>query len=150
MTNVAFYHLKHNSPGEALPRLLELTLKAGKRALVRADSTDQLSILSSILWGQDNDSWLPHGIEDDGFAEDQPIWLTTNTENPNDASFVFLIDVVEIDDIGSFERCFDLFDGNNGASVAAAKLRWRTHKAAGHELHYWQQTDQGKWEEKCK
>ncbi len=148
MTHVAFYHLRHSTLGEALPKLLQFTLDSGNRALVRAGSADQLSALSSILWGQDNDSWLPHGMEKDRYAEDQPIWLTIGSDNPNDASFVFLIDGVEVGDVGHFDRCFDLFDGNNSASVGAARVRWNVYKDAGHELHYWQQTDQGKWEEK--
>tara|TARA_B110000196_G_scaffold197397_1_gene169133 strand:- start:284 stop:742 length:459 start_codon:yes stop_codon:yes gene_type:complete len=147
MANVAFYHLQQSHLEEALPRLLEHTLNAGKRALVRACSVDRLTSISSALWTQYSDNWLPHGTEKDGSAEDQPIWLTTDAANPNGATFIFLVDGVEAEDLANFERCFDLFDGNDTGSVMAARKRWKSLKGAGHELHYWRQNEQGKWEE---
>jgi DNA polymerase-3 subunit chi len=150
MTNVAFYQLQQSNLEEALPKLLEFTLKASKRAVVRACTSDRLSSISSALWTQRGDSWLPHGMETDNFAEDQPIWLTINDENPNGATFIFLIEGVETEDIKNYERCFDLFDGNDSDAVTAARKRWKSLKEAGHDLHYWQQNESGKWEEKTK
>ena len=43
----------------------------------------------------------------------------------------------------------DLFDGNSQEAVGAARERWTAAKDQGHELHYWQQTDRGGWEEKA-
>ncbi len=51
----------------------------------------------------------------------------------------------EAGDLSSFARCADLFDGDDPAAVAAARLRWRRAREAGHELTYWQQTASG-WE----
>ena len=34
-------------------------------------------------------------------------------------------------------------------ATAAARARWSEAKAAGHELHYWQQTETGGWEKKA-
>ncbi|MDC0196188.1 DNA polymerase III subunit chi [Gammaproteobacteria bacterium] len=150
MTDVAFYHLQQSHLEEALPKLLEFTLKASKRAVVRACTSDRLSSISSALWTQRGDSWLPHGMETDNFAEDQPIWLTTNNENPNGATFIFLIEGVETEDIKNYERCFDLFDGNDADAVTAARKRWKSLREAGHDLHYWQQNERGKWEENAK
>mgnify|MGYP006451440781 CR=1 FL=1 len=148
MTDIAFYHLQQSSLEDALPKLLELTLKTGKRALVRASSADRVAALDAALWTQENDSWLQHGTEKEGHAEDQPIWLTTENDNPNKAAFVFLTDGSAAEDMTSFERCFDLFNGNDETSVAAARDRWKALKEAGHDLHYWQQNEYGKWKEK--
>ena len=148
MTHDAFYHLTKSTMEEALPKLLEHTLNAGKRALVKANSADRVKCLSSALWTEYNDSWLPHGIENNEHAIDQPIWLTLGDENPNMATYIFLVDGDEIPDITAFERCFDLFDGNDDDNLAAARNRWRLLKDSGHELHYWQQNERGLWEEK--
>jgi DNA polymerase-3 subunit chi len=150
MTNVAFYQLQQSHLEEALPRLLEYTLKASKRAVVRTCTSDRISSISSALWTQYSDSWLPHGMGEDEFSKNQPIWLTLDGENPNGATFIFLIDGVEAEDLTNYERCFDLFDGNDAGSLAAARKRWKSLKEAGHELHYWQQNKRGKWEEKGK
>ena len=47
-----------------------------------------------------------------------------------------------------YVRCCDMFDGNDEAAVAAARLRWKAAKAAGHALTYWEQVE-GKWEKRA-
>jgi DNA polymerase-3 subunit chi len=149
MTAVAFYHLKHWPLEQALPRLLEKTLAAGKRAVVIASSAERVEALDGLLWTWDPASWLPHGSARDGDPEDQPIWLTDLDENPNGASFLFLTDGASSARVAEFERCFDLFDGNDESSIALARRRWTACKEAGHELTYWQQTETGGWEKKA-
>ena len=148
MTDIGFYHLQRNTAEVALPKLLSLTLKAGKRAIVRSDSIDFLVALSRALWANNNELWLPHGLEKEGNAEYQPIWLTTQNDNPNKATFLFLIDASEALDISNFERCFDLFDGNDQECVNAGRMRWKLLTEAGHVMHYWQQNEMGKWVDK--
>ena len=50
--------------------------------------------------------------------------------------------------LDDYELCAVLFDGNDEAAVAAARAQWQGFKDASHELTYWQQTDQGRWEKK--
>ncbi|MBC8267718.1 MAG: DNA polymerase III subunit chi [Rhodospirillaceae bacterium] len=149
MTEVSFYHLQKSRLEDVLPTLLEKTLGAGKRALVMTASDARVEHLGQALWSSRKDSWLPHGSKKDGRSEDQPIWLTDFEENPNKASFVFLTEGVERGDLDTFERCFELFDGNDAAQVAAARERWKTYKEAGYQLTYLQQTEQGGWQEKA-
>ena len=148
MTDIAFYHLTRSPLEAALPKLLEKTLDAGKRAVVVAGSEERVENLNNALWTYSQGSWLPHGSQADGDAADQPIWLTVGDENPNGASFIFLTEGAEPATLDGVERCFDLFDGNDDQSVAAARGRWRSYKEAGHSLTYWQQNERGAWERK--
>ncbi len=148
MTDVAFYHLQRSPLAAVLPALLQRTLAAGKRGLVRTGSEERCEDLNALLWTQDPNGWLPHGSARDGSAEAQPIFLTNRDENPNGAEFVFLTDGAEVADLGQFERGFDLFDGNDAAALEAARGRWRGLKESGHTLTYWQQNEAGKWQEK--
>jgi DNA polymerase-3 subunit chi len=148
MTEIAFYHLQKSPLETVLPRLLMRTLDSGKRAIVMAGSEERVETLTSALWTFDQDAWLPHGNKRDGRADEQPIWLTTVTENPNGATYLFLTDGVAADEVGAFERCFDLFDGNDPAAVEAARARWSALKAAGHTLTYWQQDERGAWKQR--
>ncbi|MCG8509211.1 MAG: DNA polymerase III subunit chi [Rhodospirillales bacterium] len=147
MVQIAFYHLQRSPLEQVLPRLLEKTLDAGKRAVVIAGSNPRVESLNAVLWTYDQDSWLPHGSEKDGRADEQPIWLTTGNDNPNGATFLFQTEGCE-GPVGDYERCFDLFDGNDPAAVEAARVRWKAYKDQGHDLTYWQQTDRGGWEQK--
>ena len=106
----------------------------------------RIEALFAQLWTYGRDSWLPHGSAKDGNAADQPVWLTEKDENPNGAQFLFLTDGAAAERVAEFERCFDIFDGNDPAAVEAARVRWKDYAAAGFALAYWQQTASGGWE----
>ena len=148
MTDISFYHLQQSSLEGALPKLLEHALEAGKRALVRVGSAELIEPISSALWTKRSESWIPHGFANDGYAKHQPVWLTSGLDNPNRATFIFLVGGVEASDVTKFERCFDLFDGSDSVSVEEARKRWKILKEAGHQLKYWQENQLGKWQEK--
>ena len=120
MTDIAFYHLVHWPLEAALPRLLEKTLEAGKRAVVMAGSEERVEALVNVLWTYEQGSWLPHGSAKDGNADQQPVWLTALDENPNGATYLFLVDGAQSDRVAECERCFELFDGKDADAMARA------------------------------
>jgi DNA polymerase III subunit chi len=148
LAEIGFYHLSSTLLERSLPRLLERARTQGYRIVVRAASPERVEHLSATLWTYDEAGFLPHGTARDGNAAVQPIWLTDGGENPNGASMLVLVDGVEAEDIGSYARCADLFDGNDAGAVEAARTRWRRAREAGHSLAYWQQTASG-WERKA-
>jgi DNA polymerase-3 subunit chi len=144
MTEIGFYHLQATPLERALPKLLERGLAVGHRIVVLAGSRERVEHLDALLWTYDDASFLPHGSRRDGEAARQPVWLTEADENPNGATVLVLTDGASSAQLGAYQRCLDLFDGNDADAVAAARERWRQAKAAGHTLTYWQQT-QGGW-----
>ena len=149
MTEVWFYRLQRHRLEDVLPGLLEKTLHRGWRAVVVAGSAERVEALNAHLWTWRRESFLPHGSKADGFAADQPVWLTDSDENPNGAKVLFLVDGAELSSSsGTFERVCDLFDGNDPAAVEAARERWKRVKGAGHALSYWRQGDSG-WEKQA-
>ena len=147
MAEIGFYHLSSKSLERSLPKLLERAWTHGYRIVVRAASPERVEHLNTTLWTYEEASFLPHGSGRDGNAATQPIWLTHRDENPNGASLLVLVDGVEAENIGSYARCADLFDGSDAGAVEAARVRWRRAREAGHTLTYWQQTTSG-WERK--
>lgn len=145
MTEIRFYHLRTTPLERALPQLLEKILARGDRAVVMASSPERVAALDDALWTYDDRSFLPHGTAREGFPEDQPIWITVQPENPNSAKVLVLADGAVADVVG-WSMVLEIFDGNSDDAVAAARERWKAHKTAGHELTYWKQDDQGKWE----
>jgi DNA polymerase-3 subunit chi len=148
MAEIGFYHLLSTPLERALPRLLERARAQGYRIVVRAASSERIEHLNAVLWTYDEASFLAHGSARDGNPASQPIWLSDGEDNPNDAAMLVLLDGVEAEDLASFARCADFFDGNDDAAVAAARERWRRAAASGHTLTYWQQTAAG-WEKKA-
>ncbi len=147
MAEVGFYHLLTMSLDRALPKLLERAVAENQRVVVVAGSAERVDYLNNLLWTYDEASFLPHGAERDGNAARQPVWLAAADENPNSAPWVMLVDGARAD-LARYQRCFDIFDGNDEAAVAAARQRWSEAKSAGHSLTYWQQTELG-WEKKA-
>ena len=145
MADVRFYHLQRKTLEQALPLLLQKILERDLRAVVVTGSEERSEALSQWLWTWDSSAFLPHGNQKDGRPEDQPIWLTANIENPNNAQVLVLTDGVSVDLLEAFTLVCDLFDGNDEAAVTAARNRWRACKIAGHQLTYWQQSAQGGW-----
>jgi DNA polymerase-3 subunit chi len=140
---IGFYHLKTTPLERALPQLLERALKGGYRVLLRASSNERVEHLNQVLWTYDDASFLPHGSARDGNADRQPIFLTADEGNPNNATMLILVDGAHGTGIESFQRVCDMFDGNDEAAVEDARQRWREAKAAGHALTYWEQTNSG-------
>ena len=148
MTEVRFYHLQRTTLEAALPQMLEKTLQRGQRAVVMAGSPERAEALTLALWTQDERSFLPHGSARDGRPERQPIWITAEDENPNEAQVLFLSDGARAADLSAYDLCAELFDGNDETAVAAARDRWLEYKSAGLTLIYYQQDDRGRWVEK--
>lgn len=146
MSEYGFYHLTRSGLDQALPRLLEKAHESGRRVVLRCADADRLDQLDRLLWTFRPDSFLPHGSAADGHATRQPIWLTTGTDNPNDASILVLVDGAPADDAERFERVLELFDGRDPEAVQAARARWRWAEAQGIARVYWQQDERGRWQ----
>ena len=149
MTEVSFYHLERQSLDQVLPKLLERVVDSGPRAVVLTGSDERVERLNALLWTYDDSSFLPHGAKADGNLADQPIYLTTEEENPNGATVLTVIDGVRPTYIGEFDRCLEVFNGHDDGEVSAARERWKQYKDLGYAVTYWQQSPQGKWEKKA-
>ena len=57
-----------------------------------------------------------------------------------------LTDGASHDGMDSFEKCLEIFDGNDEQALTQARERWKTYKQAGYSLTYYEQTDQGGWQ----
>lgn len=149
MADVRFYHLTRSRMEAVLPVMLEKTLERDQRAVVMAGSEERVEAINGHLWTWNDRGFLPHGSDKDGFAEDQPVWLTTRDENPNSAQVLFLTDGATTERAGEFAICAVLFDGSDDAAVSSARGLWRAYKDAGHEVTYWQQSKSGGWDQQA-
>ena len=113
--------------------------------MVRAASPERIEALNAALWTYDDRSFLPHGSARNGFATDQPIWLTAAADNPNGARVLVLADGAGAADVAPWSMVLEVFDGNDDDAVAAARARWKSYHDAGHTLAYWTQDEAGKW-----
>ncbi len=148
MTEIRFYHLQTQTLEQALPQILTKALAAGKRIVVHTATENEAERLNESLWTFRPDSFLPHGSAKDGFAKDQPVFLTHNDENPNRADTLILTGGAAAQSLEGFTLCCEIFDGRNEDALAAAREKWKIYKDGGNDLTYWQQNDKGGWDRK--
>ena len=149
MTEVLFYHLERQPLDHVLPRLLKATLERGWKAVVQTGSNERAEALSTLLWTFDDEAFLPHGTKSDGFGQLQPIWITEGADAPNGAAVRFFVDGARPEQITGLERAVILFDGADDMAVQAARDDWKRFRADGHAISYWQQDDQGRWQNRA-
>ena len=148
MTEVLFYHLQGKTAEDVLPGLLARSLERGWRVVVQS-SEDRVETLDAHLWTYKDDSFLPHGTMRESGA-DQPVLLTADGDNANNANVRFLIDGAPLpEDAGGYERIVLLFDGDDPDAVAGARERWSAAKAQGLDVTYWQPDENGRWQRKA-
>ena len=150
MAEIRFYHLTDSPLERALPRMLELTLERGGRAVVRGKHPERLKFLETHLWTYQDDAFLPHGLAEDPHASAQPVLLTTSANILNGAETLFLIDGAEPDfaEVAALNLTAILFDGHDPVAVDAARGQWRSTVAADLTAVYWAQ-EKGRWTKKA-
>jgi DNA polymerase-3 subunit chi len=154
VTEVLFYHLERRALEDVLPGLLERTRERGWKALVRLGSAERMAAIDTHLWTYNDRGFLAHGTADDGHAGRQPIYLTTEDENPNNADVLFLAGGADAGDwtvpaIKARARVVLLFDGRDAEALAAARGHWKLAKDAGHDVTYWKESTSGKFEKQA-
>lgn len=148
-TEVYFYHLESRTLEQVLPTLLERSLERGWRAAVQAASQERVESLNTLLWTYREDSFLPHGATGDGTPHAQPIYLTDDEDNPNEAAVRFLVDGASLTDASPYARVVYVFDGHDENAVAQAREAWAAAKEKGYAVSYWQQDEEGRWQKKA-
>jgi DNA polymerase-3 subunit chi len=143
MVDIAFYQLLKTPLEKTLPKLLEKAYEAGFRCLVVCDSPEQRDYLNSVLWTYSPSSFLPHGIEGD--PNRHPIWLALESANRNNATLIVITSGIIPNNLAEFDRCLDLFNGHDPLMTQKARERYKIYASQGHNLTFWQQTDQGTW-----
>ena len=131
-----------------LPELLEKTRQRGWRAIVKMPET-RLKEMDEFLWTFKDDSFLPHGRDDEPLSDRQPVILSAEATLSDGFDCAFLVDGETLEISDTTQRCIVMIDGRNEKRVTAARGLWKSLKETNSELSYWQQNDRGAWEKKA-
>lgn len=144
-----FYHLEASTLKGVLPNLLIKTLSKGWRALVRLPDGTDLTDWDDYLWTYQDQSFLPHGREDQGRADQQPVLIANSTGSADGFDVVFLIDGADVAAVDGVTRVIIMIDGRSQEAIARERGRWKALKDSGATMSYWQQSSSGGWEKKA-
>ena len=141
---VDFYQLSRDPAPEAAAMLARKTRQAGQRLLVVSSDPEQLAAISEALWHSAPEAFLANGMAGGPHDARQPILLSGEVLNANDAAFLLFADGQWRNPGEGFARVMLLF---NAATIDGARGTWRVlGKAEGIERRYWKQ-DNGRWVE---
>ncbi len=150
MTRVDFYHLQKTPLEQVLPKLCEKAYSSGNKIKVLLGVEERIEFINTLLWTYNEESFLPHGSKKDGFIEEQPIFISSQTKNENNANLLILADNAypDLSFLTNFERVLNIFDASDEFALEQARNYWKQIKNLNYELHYWQQNDNGSFEQK--
>ena len=149
MTEILFYHLTESKLEDALPGLLERSIARGWNVVVQTGTEERRDLLDAHLWTYTEESFLAHSCDLEEQAAQTPIVLTTSQANINAAQIRFHVDGAVPPSLDGYQRSIFMFDGHDETQVEDARAQWKTLKAAGHDLTYWQQNAEKRWEKKA-
>lgn len=144
---VTFYELIVTSLEKTLPRILEKVYESGLKAVVRIENTERLKTIDSSMWTYTTMGFLPHGTSADPveFLQYQPIWLTTNDDNPINATVLAVTNQAYVAN-ADYDRVLDIYDGNDPQNVNNAIERMGKYRHNKNEVVWWKQNLKGSWE----
>jgi DNA polymerase-3 subunit chi len=149
LPEIFFYHLTESKLEEALPGLLERSIERGWNVVVQTGTEERRDALDQHLWTYSEESFLAHACDFEEAIEHTPIVLTAEQHNLNGAAVRFLVDGAVPGPLDGYIRVIFMFDGHDESQVEDARGHWKALKPLGHELTYWQQNSDRRWEKKA-
>ena len=143
-SDIMFYHAIETNMIAVLFELLKKSFKDNKRCLVCIDTPENATNISESLWAFQDNFILPHGLITEDMPDKQPILLTHNTDNINNADYIFFIGLIQITDTEHFKRCIVIFDDTSEDIKLHTREQFKLLKKNNVTLKYYQQTN-GKW-----
>jgi DNA polymerase III subunit chi len=132
-----------------LPPLVDKSLSRGWKVVLQFAGEETRDLIDNQLWTWREASFLPHATDGGEFDARQPVLLTTGDANANDANVRFLCGGAELESPEGYERIVVMFDGHDNEQLERARGQWRRFSGIGHQLTYWQQAGEGRWERKA-
>ncbi|MDR1982311.1 MAG: DNA polymerase III subunit chi [Holosporaceae bacterium] len=140
---ISFYQTAEGTLISSIIRLLEKIYTSGQRCIFFSPLEERVKIIDKTLWTFSTDSFIPHGDRSLGFPEKQPIYFTSQPENPNNAQILMLVDTFEYKGHADFEKIIFIFENKQQEENALAL--YNDLKKNKENVNYWKRSPQG-WE----
>lgn len=141
----SFYKLTTTPIEKAVPRLIEKIYYSGQRIVILVENNEMVKTIDDGLWAYSTKHFIPHATHLDEHSDEQPVYITSKIENPNNASIGVIIGDVDYRKLLVSKLLF-IFDGNVADQLELARKRWKIFQEEDHELIYWQQKIDSSWE----
>lgn len=130
-------------PGNLVPSLVRLLAKiytSQHKCIFLGPSEELVKALDRALWTFSTREFIPHGDKSLGFSEMQPIYLTSQYENPNNASVLVISGSFEFEQYQNImDRILFVFENNTDTAENLFHNLQKNKK----NVNYWKQSSKG-------
>lgn len=139
-----FYHVATGNLVPSVVKLLAKVYDTGKKSIFFSPIEDRVKYVDKTLWTFSTNAFIPHGDKTFGFAEQQSVYMTSEIENPNQATVLVMTDSFDYESWNqNFEKVIFVFEDDSSAKTAQEMLA--DLKNRNENVNYWKQSQKG-WE----
>lgn len=137
---IDFYEVMSGNLIPSLVRLLAKIYTSQQKCIFLGPNEDFIKTLDRALWTFSTKEFIPHGDKTLGFPEMQPIYLTSQYENPNNASVLVITGSFEFEQYqGTMDRLLFVFEND----ADTANDLFRNLQKNEKNVNYWKQSSKG-------
>lgn len=139
-----FYHVMTGNLVPSIVKLLEKVYISDQRCVFYSPIEERVQIVDKTLWTFSTNAFVPHGTKDMGSPNFQPIYMTSEINNPNDSIVLLLTDSFDYKSWNqNFEKVLFVFEDESSSQVG--RSLYEDLKNQQENVKYWKQSRNG-WE----
>lgn len=137
---IDFYEVMSGNLISSLVRLLAKIYTSQKRCIFLGPNEEFVKVMDRTLWTFSTREFIPHGDKSLGFSDMQPIYLTSQYENPNNASVLVINGSFEFKQYQNvMDRLLFVFEDD----AETAEALFHTLQKGEKNVNYWRQSAKG-------
>jgi DNA polymerase III subunit chi len=125
--------------------LLQRLCSQKQKIMILGETQEYMSELDHYLWSYSDISFLPHSMEKNEHAPDQPIWLSCDSYNMNNAENIVLVEGAGVKNIDAFDSVFEVFSTKEKSHMEKAQERYKKYLNLSYKTQYYSQSETGEW-----
>lgn len=129
MQHFSIYHTAEGLLYKTACQLAEKSYHSNLKIVILTQDATEQEYLNKIIWTYSRKQFIPHGSKLDPFPEKQPLYLTCELENPNNATVLIIVAPFDLEEIFSkkdylnqFQRIIIIYDALDNLNMLINKI----------------------------
>lgn len=141
---LSFYQVTDGNLVPSVIKILAKVYASEQRGIFYSPIAERVQVVDKTLWTFSTNEFIPHGDKTLGFTDLQPIYFTSEEENPNHAEVLVMADSLDYGDWQTkFQRVIYIFEDADMSKKAFQLFQDLQKKREN--VNYWKQSENG-WE----
>jgi DNA polymerase-3 subunit chi len=146
---ISFYRAIPDLLDKSICLIAEKCYLNGLRAVVLAADSELQESLNNKLWTYSKKQFIPHGSSNDPLPQLQPIFITTQIQNPNQSTVLITVNCLPelsaSEEYGWFERVIIIYTDTATADFLSEISVIQNNPKNSYKIEHFQQNIKGQW-----